>query len=123
MPEPDKTPNPSPPPATPAVPPSPIIPPVVQDDPMITEYAEMLKQQIGSMWEKEDNQLPLKEQISKLKIIKKTMDKMPTRSEGTPPIAPEPEGLHNKVKNHVDRWASGEKGFIKSSVFSIKESK
>jgi hypothetical protein len=128
MPEADKptnTPPVNPPAQTPPVAPpvAPIVPPVVEDDPMIKEYADTLKQQVGDMWEKEDNKLPVKEQIIKLKIIKKTMDKMPARSEGKPPIAPEPEGLHTKVKNHVERWNAGEKGFVQSSVFSIKENK
>lgn len=91
---------------------------------MVVEYADNLKTQLGDLYDaKEYDKLPLKERIATMKIIKKTLDKMPTRSEGKPPIAPEPEGAYAKVKDHVDRWKAGERGFQNSSIFAIKVNK
>lgn len=97
-------------PAAPIVPPAaaPVIPPteVPTDDPLHIEYAESLKLQLGTYYDKEMDALPLAVRIKQMKIIKKTIDKIPTRSEGTPPVTP-PVPAVNKVKNHVEAWKAG----------------
>lgn len=94
-------------------------PKVVQDDPLIIEYASSLQKELGEFYDADFDKLPVKERINQMKIVKKTIDKMPKRSEGAVPISPEPEGLH-KQKNVLERWQEGYQP-SRTSVFSISK--
>jgi len=100
--------------------------PIIQptDDPLVLEYADTLKNQIGKLYDSSLDALPLKERISAMKLIKGVMDKMPVRSEGKPPIEPKPASMVEKVKNHVERQESGLNTInTKNPVFNIKLNK
>lgn len=91
-------------PAPPTQPPAPQAPP--QDDPMLVEYADLLKAQLGNLYDKAYDKLPLKERIATCKIAKATMDKMPSRGEGKPPVGP---GIptQDKPTTPMERYSKG----------------
>lgn len=71
---------------------------------MIVEYAELLKVQLGKLYDPELDQKPLKERIDEMKIVKKTMDKLQgnRRSEGQAPIDPMPS-INTPIQTVVDK--------------------
>jgi len=103
----------------------PIVPKIEVEDPLVLEYAENLKAQLGDLYEAEYDKLPLKDRIATMKIVKKTLDKIPNRSEGKAPIVPEPDVNKSKVKNHIQRYEAGEDllSLPKTSVFTISKPK
>jgi len=101
---------------TPAPPVAPA-PPV--DDPLVVEYAENLKTQLGKFYDAKYDALNLKDRITTMKIVKETMDKNPMRSEGNSPEAPAPP-IVNKVKDHVDNWASGNRTPKGNKIVTLK---
>lgn len=82
------------------------------------EYAENLKAELGEFYEADFDKLALKQRIEAMKIVKKAMSKLPIRSEGKAPRAPEPDINKNRIKTHVERWEAGEKQ-TKSPNFNI----
>ena len=108
--------QPNPPPQPPVVPPTPNPapnPPV--DDPLVTEYADALKAELGKVYDEAFDKLPLKDRIAAMKIAKMTMNKIGVRSEGKPPVGPDP-AAKNQIKDHVDRWAAGERDPVSNAV-------
>lgn len=104
-------------------------PPIMEIDPLLKDYANDLKSQLGDLYDTDLDQLPLKEQIASMKLLKKASEKLSLnrKSEGKAPIDPTPEPK-NKVKDHVTRYAEGWSPFTnpnRRSVFSIstRESK
>lgn len=94
------------------------------DDPLVLEYAESLKKEIGKMYDPSLDNLPVKEKITAMKLIKSVMEKIPARSEGKPPIEPKPASMIEKVKNHVERAEAGLNTInTKNPVFNIKLNK
>lgn len=95
----------------------------IPDDPLIVEFAETLKTQLGDCYDQEFDKLPLKDRIQQMKLVKKTMEKLAVsqkRSEGKAPIEPDPVPLKNKVKSVFDRHTEGLDlidSLPKSSVF------
>lgn len=103
---------------------NPITPPINTDDPLVLEYADTLKNQIGKLYDSSLDALPVKERISAMKLIKGVMDKMPVRSEGKPPIEPKPASMVEKVKNHVERQEAGLNTInTRNPTFNIKLNK
>jgi len=76
--------------------------------PLELEYVENLKVQLGELYDAEFDKLSFQERVANMKIVKKTMEKMPKRSEGQVPIQPDPVPIQNQVKNHLERIATGD---------------
>lgn len=98
-------------------------PPAVELDPLLVDYANDLKSQLGELYDTDLDKLPLKEQIASMKLLKKASEKLSLnrKSEGKSPIDPTPEPK-NKVKDHVTRWNEGWSPFTnpsRKSAFSI----
>jgi hypothetical protein len=81
----------------------------------VLEYADTLKATLGELYKPEWDKIAVKERIERMKIVKDVMDAYPKRSEGKPPIAPDPKDTTPKVKNHWERWNSGETGLNTSA--------
>ena len=98
-------------------------PPAVEIDPLLVDYANDLKSQLGELYDTDLDKLPLKDQIASMKLLKKASEKLVSnrKSEGKSPIDPTPEPK-NKVKDHVTRYAEGWTPFTnpnRRSIFSI----
>lgn len=98
--------------------PAPTVNPPI-DDPLLVEYANTLKEQLGDVYDAEFDKLPLKERIANMKLQQKTLEKMGHRSEGKKPKEPEPDTKKNKVLNHLERFEAGILEPPKSSVFNV----
>jgi len=78
------------------------------DDPLVLEYANSLKESLGELYDADMDKMEIKERISTMKLVKKSMDKLlkDRKSEGKAPIDPKPETKH-KVLNAIQRAEQG----------------
>jgi hypothetical protein len=76
---------------------------------------------LGKFYDSDLDALPLKERINTMKILKGAMEKVEKRSEGKPPVTPQPESTVERVLNHVQRQEKGLNVInTKNPVFGIK---
>jgi hypothetical protein len=73
---------------------------------LVVEYADALKTELGKLYDEGYDKLPLKERIAVMKVAKATKDKIGVRSEGKPPVGPDP-AAKNHIKDHVEQWEAG----------------
>jgi hypothetical protein len=75
---------------------------------LVVEYAETLKTELGKFYDEAFDKLPLKDRIAAMKIVKMTKEKIGVRSEGKPPVGPDPTAK-NHIKDHLEAWEAGER--------------